>query len=432
MINRARKNGLSLKDKSWLRNSVETKLQLETLENRELLAADMLAGLADLAEGEAGDKVQMRLVATDNSGNPITEINLDDTFQLRALTTDLRTDGDGVFATFLDINYPSQFASVTGSATHYSPYTNFKSGTTTTAGLMDEIGSMAGLSTLGTSELLVFSVPMQATAEGTILFTSNPADVLPAHDVLVYGENNAVSGDIITYGSYSLEVTAQGTLPFEEDFNDGVADDFSVASGTFEVVNNAYDATPNSTRSNAFSLVDLTVPLPNKVRMETTVNMKNISGYLRTGLIVFDYVDASNYKYVGANASRGKWFMNELKNGSLRGLESKSESIQADTNYEFEMRMEGNVVSFYVDEQLKMTHDFGTENLRDGKLGVGTQRGIASFDNVRIAEILPRPEATDDAVATLVNTPITIAVLANDTHETQGTAIEIKSATAGA
>ncbi len=432
MINRARKNGLSLKDKSWLRNSVETKLQLETLENRELLAADMLAGLADLAEGEAGDKVQMRLVATDNSGNPITNINLNDTFQLRALTTDLRTDGDGVFATFLDINYPSQFASVTGSATHYSPYTNFKSGTTTTAGLMDEIGSMAGLSTLGTSELLVFSVPMQATAEGTILFTSNPADVLPAHDVLVYGENNAVSSDIITYGSYSLEVTAQGTLPFEEDFNDGVADDFSVASGTFEVINSRYDAAPDSTRSNAFSLVDLTVPLPNKVRMETTVNLKNISGYQRTGLIVFDYVDASNYKYVGANASGGNWFMNELKNGSLRGLESKSESIQADTNYEFEMRMEGNVVSFYVDEQLKMTHDFGTEDLRDGKLGVGTQRGISSFDNIRIAEIFPSPEATDDAVATLVNTPITIAVLANDTHETQGTAIEIKSATDGA
>ena len=431
MINRVRKNGLSPKDKSWLRKSVETKLQLETLENRDLLAADLLAGLVDLGEGEAGDKVQMRLVATDNSGTPITQINLDDTFQLRALTTDLRTDGDGVFATFLDIDYTSQLASVTGAATHYTPYTNFKSGTTTTVGLMDEIGSMAGLSTLGTSEYLVFSVPMRATAEGTILFTSNPADVLPAHDVLVYGENNAVSSDDISYGSYSLEVTAQGNLPFEEDFNDGVADDFSVALGTFEVINNGYDATPNSTSSNAISLVDLSVPLPNKVRMETTVNMKNISGYLKTGLIVFDYVDASNYKYVGANASRGKWFMNELKNGSLRGLESKSESIQADTNYEFEMRMEGNVVSFYVNDQLKITRDFGAENLRDGKLGVGTQRGIASFDNVRIAEILPSPEATDDAAATLVNTPITIAVLANDTHETQGTAIEIAS-TSGA
>jgi hypothetical protein len=431
MINRARKNGLSFKDKSWLRKSVETKLQLETLENRELLAADMLAGLADLAEGEVGDKVQMRLVATDNSGNPITKINLNDTFQLRALTTDLRTDGDGVFATFLDIEYPSQFASVIGAATYTSPYTNFKSGTTTTAGLMDEIGSMAGLSTLGTSEYPVFSVPMKATGEGTILFTSNPADVIPAHDVLVYGENDAVSSDIITYGSYSLEVTAQGTLPFEEDFNDGIADDFSVTSGVFEVINNGYDATPDSTGSNAFSLVDLTVTLPNKVRMETTVNMKNISGYLRTGVIVFDYVDANNYKYVGANASRGKWFMNEVKNGSLRGLETNSASIQADTDYDFEMRMEGNVVTFYVNEQLKMTHDFGTENLRDGKLGVGTLRAITSFDNVRIAEILPSPEATDDAAATLVNTPITIAVLANDTHENAGTAIEIESATDG-
>ena len=44
MIKRARKKGLSGRDKSWLRDSVETKLQLETLERRELLAADVGAG----------------------------------------------------------------------------------------------------------------------------------------------------------------------------------------------------------------------------------------------------------------------------------------------------------------------------------------------------------------------------------------------------
>ena len=37
-------------------------------------------------------------------------------------------------------------------------------------------------------------------------------------------------------------------------------------------------------------------------------------------------------------------------------------------------------------------------------------------------------QATDDTAATLVNTAVTIAVLPNDTHETQGTAVEIESA----
>ncbi|MEC7565167.1 MAG: hypothetical protein VX738_05730, partial [Planctomycetota bacterium] len=432
MIKRPRNMGLSQKDKSWIRKSIEAKLHMETLENRELLAADVFGGMADLGEGEAGDKVQIRLVATDNSGNPITSINLNDSFQLRGLVKDLRTDGDGVFASFADVEYSSQFASVTGQASYFSPYTNFKSGTTTTVGLMDEIGSMAGLSTLGTDERLVFSVPMTATAEGTIVFTSNPADELPAHDVLVYGENDAVSSEIISYGGYSLDVTAQGTLPFEEDFNDGLADDFTVKSGTFEVVGNRYDGTPSSTSTNAISVVDLTVPIPDRVKFQATANMQNISGFLRTAVFVFDYVDANNYKYAGANGSRGKWFMNEVTNGSLRGLTSKSSSISVSQDYALELRMEGNLVQLYANDELQLSHDFGNENLRNGKLGVGTIRGIASFDNVRIAEILPSPEATDDVANTLVNTAVTVAVLDNDTHENEGTAIEVASATDGA
>ncbi|MDE0818485.1 MAG: Ig-like domain-containing protein, partial [Pirellulaceae bacterium] len=113
-------------------------------------------------------------------------------------------------------------------------------------------------------------------------------------------------------------------------------------------------------------------------------------------------------------------------------LDSTNASIQKNTDYAAELRVEGSHVRFIVDDIEVGNVTFTGEDLTDGKLGLSAVNSRMQVDNFEVKEILPSPEATDDAVATLVNTPITIAVLANDTHETQGTAIEIKSATAGA
>ena len=55
------KSGLSTKDRQFIKKKIEAKLSVETLERRELLAADLIGGMADVAEGEDAPKVQMRL-----------------------------------------------------------------------------------------------------------------------------------------------------------------------------------------------------------------------------------------------------------------------------------------------------------------------------------------------------------------------------------
>ena len=72
--------------------------------------------------------------------------------------------------------------------------------------VIDEVGGMAGLSELGSDERLVFTVPMRATAAGSLVFDGNPADVKPAHQVLVYGDNDEVPASLISIVDYSLVI----------------------------------------------------------------------------------------------------------------------------------------------------------------------------------------------------------------------------------
>ena len=75
-LRRKTKSGLSMNDRRWIKKKIEAKLSVETLERRELLAADIVGGLADVAEGEGDPKVQMRLVATDLQGQPVDTVFL--------------------------------------------------------------------------------------------------------------------------------------------------------------------------------------------------------------------------------------------------------------------------------------------------------------------------------------------------------------------
>ena len=176
-------------------------MSLETLERRELLAADLIGGMADIAEGEDAPKVQMRLQATDLQGQPLEAVFLNQAFNLQGYVEDLRTDAKGVFTSYMDVEFDKSLAQVVGSIAHADDYQNFQSGSidvSGSVGLIDEVGGMAGLSEMGSGERLVFTVPMRATGAGTIVFDGNHADIKPAHQILIYGENEEVAESFIT------------------------------------------------------------------------------------------------------------------------------------------------------------------------------------------------------------------------------------------
>ena len=428
-LRRRTKPALSVNDRQWIKKKVEANLSVETLERREMLAADLIGGLSELAEGEGSSKVQMRLVATDLSGQPVDKVVVNQNFNLQGYVTDLRDDPRGVFTSYMDVEFNKTLVQATGAIQHGGSYSNFQSGTIDVSGalgVIDEVGGMAGMSELGAGEHLVFTVPMRATAAGNFVFDGNPADVKPAHQVLVYGENDEVTDDLITIVDYALEVSDTGILPYTEDFNDGTADGMTVTQGTFAVSSGRYISTPPDERTRSLSVVDLTVDIPAKTRFQTTINLEYASGLRRNAYQVFAYQDNNNYKIAGLNANAGRWVIGEFVNGSYRALRQVSVSPAQNVNYQLELVLEGKKATLHVDGRAITSHTFDS-NLNVGKFGLLAIGARSRFDNVHIAEIFPTPIAVNDAGESVINTAVTIDVLANDSHERAGTPLHIIS-----
>jgi len=166
--------------------------------------------------------VNFRLDAVDSLGNVLTEVTVGDNFTLQAYVQDLRETPQGVAAGYLDVVIANQLVSTTGSIVFGDLYQNAQSGDLSQPGLIDEVGGMSGLSVGDGDEELLFSVPMRADQTGTELFASNPADLLPQHDTLLYGSNDPVSTAKIAYQSKSLTINVGFTVEndlfnFDED-----------------------------------------------------------------------------------------------------------------------------------------------------------------------------------------------------------------------
>jgi hypothetical protein len=127
-----------------------------------------------------------------SGGLPITELLPGQEFVLHVLARDNSMFPRGVFAAFLDVSWDSALAVTTGHIRYNGTYANGRSGSTSIPGLIGEGGAFASTTELGSRAYEVFSVPMRATATGTLMFTSNPADQLPIHEVLVFGLDEPV------------------------------------------------------------------------------------------------------------------------------------------------------------------------------------------------------------------------------------------------
>ncbi|MFM7842987.1 MAG: Ig-like domain-containing protein [Planctomycetota bacterium] len=181
----------------------------------------------------AADLVQLRLAVTDSTGKVITSIPQGGDFQLRGFVKDLRTDAKGVFAGYFDVTFDNTFASVVGTINHGSLYTTAVVGSVTTAGLDEVGGTQSGTNQLGPAEQLLFITNMKANKSGTLNFTSDPADLLPIHAVLLHGLNTGIPVSQQKTGSTSLTITSPLTAG-DDTFN---VDEDSLNT-TFNVLSN--------------------------------------------------------------------------------------------------------------------------------------------------------------------------------------------------
>ncbi|MEZ6117283.1 MAG: dockerin type I domain-containing protein [Pirellulaceae bacterium] len=160
------------------------------------------------------DLVTMRLAAVNDQGVPISQVAVGDSFRLQGIVQDLREDDPtGVFAAYMDIFYDSNLVQIpAGSVIEYNPlYPNQQSGDISNLGLIDEVGAFDGLQQVGGDEIAVFSIPMIATNAGVANFMNTPADVSPAHDVLLFNQDDPIPTEQIEYRSLDLVITDSGT-----------------------------------------------------------------------------------------------------------------------------------------------------------------------------------------------------------------------------
>ncbi len=151
--------------------------------------------------------VQYRLEVQDANQNPITSVAVGDSFTLVAYVQDIQQSPVGIFSAYLDVSYPGALATPVGSITHAGTYNSGTSGTSSVAGILDEVGGVDGLSPLGGDEFEVFQQQFQAAVAGELTFTSNATEDQVQHPTLTFGDSIALPSAQIVFGSTSITIT---------------------------------------------------------------------------------------------------------------------------------------------------------------------------------------------------------------------------------
>lgn len=180
--------------------------QGERLQSREMLAADFFDPASILQTEHEEPFVQMRLETVDLDGSLISAVSLDEEFLLQVFVQDVRAEPEGIFSAYLDVSYDQNLLSVVGPI-NYGPGFDFaQSGDTSTAGLIDEVGATVFSIGTGGDDLLLFSIRMRADAGGSLTLSSDPADILPIHEVTIFGGPIVVPNEKISFGTSIFEV----------------------------------------------------------------------------------------------------------------------------------------------------------------------------------------------------------------------------------
>ena len=152
--------------------------------------------------------VRYLLRAYDTSGNEISSVEPGQQIELRLFTQDVRDEARGVFSAYADIVYALEISSVAGTLSHSSTYGAATSGSTSTGGLVDEVGGVDGINDLGADEFEVvrISFNVNADARGVLHFALNVAEDSVQHPTLLFGETAPVAGERIEFGSLVLTI----------------------------------------------------------------------------------------------------------------------------------------------------------------------------------------------------------------------------------
>lgn len=210
------------------------------------------AGKTSIAKGtihtlpgdRTDDKMQIRLVATDLAGNPISRIQQGKQFKIDMYVDDLRYYVDdplysalppkpsptldaGVFAAYTDLLYNLQLVSTvaanagTPSGFNFAVsfdannrYVNGATGDAAILGIIDELGAFFDGSNMNRPDpVRMLSVTFQAKTPGIARFLADPADASPASNPLLFNTSSTpVPADQVRYIGTDIEIVGDGVV----------------------------------------------------------------------------------------------------------------------------------------------------------------------------------------------------------------------------
>lgn len=183
-----------------------------------------------LPRNVANEKVQIRLRATNLSGQEISSIPQGEQFKVDFLIDDLRFDTNnpspgaaaGVFSAYADLLYNMQLVSTVAPSgapagfnfdvDFFSQYEAGQRGDATIPGIIDEFGAFfGGLSMNQPNEVRLASITFEARAAGIARFTPDPSDNRPLNETTLFDSSGtAVPTEQIRYLGTSIEIIGDG------------------------------------------------------------------------------------------------------------------------------------------------------------------------------------------------------------------------------
>jgi len=190
--------------------------------------------------------VRIRMETTDASGDPIDSVPAGQPFFLDVLVSDQRITPQGVYAAYLDVGYDNVRVLPNGPISFGNGFPNFTSGDVSTSPLIDEVGAGTTDPLADGSEHLLFRMPFMAETRGEAVFMGDPADELPAGQVLLFGIDGPIPEENVTYLATAITVTGPP---------DAVDDAYAVTEGdVLEVLDTADGVLDNDTDDEGDSL----------------------------------------------------------------------------------------------------------------------------------------------------------------------------------
>lgn len=389
-------------------------------------------------------KLELRIV--DANGTVLNNLAVGQEFFLAAFVSDTRPDNEGptfgVFSFFTDVTYSSNVM-VNGAIQHNPTYTSAVTGTTTTVGLLDEVGGLSGTFTpLGRGEFQLFRVPMKATAAGNVTFASDPHET-SGLQIGLYGQSAQTPASEINYGSTTatvgLDFTAvNDTFNHNEDSTNNtlnpLANDTVTGGSASELVITAVGATSNggtvTVASDGKTLVYTPAANYNGLETFTYTIRRGASGPTTTATVnvqvqpVNDAPNAANdTKTVTEDSTNNT--IDVLSNDTITPDANETLTISAVTQ-----GSNGGTITIVSGSSVRYTpasNFVGTETFTYTVTDTGGLTDTATV-TVTVTDANDNPTANADTASTTedIATPITINVLANDLGDT-GETLKVQS-----